>query len=494
MRDMSTDTSRRAPYDEVREEHDGRRVSAFADDALGSLDATGVAEAIRSGAISAGEAVEAAISRVRAVDPALGAITVDDFDRARERAGHLPKGTSAPFAGVPTAIKDNVPVAGLPMTTGSRAVSTAPRTVDAPVVRQLLSTGVIPVATTTCPPFGWTATTERPGAQVTRNPWDTAFSSGGSSGGSAALVAAGALPIAHGNDGGGSIRIPAAACGLVGLKPSRGRTLGEPASDKAPVKIVVNGVLTRTVRDAATFLAAAERYQPSARLPHVGLVEGPGARRLRIGMMVDSPLVPATDPQTREAVEAAGRLIAGLGHQVDPDLQLRVPGFFKTDFEDYWGLLALSSATQGASIYGEGFDRDQLDPFTLGLAARAKKRLHRMPLVIARLAMTASASERLFPQEADLILTPTVAHTTPRIGYLSGDLDFETHFSRLPPYVGFTPLHNASGQPAISLPLGRTDDGRPIGVMLSARTGQERLLLELAFELEAAAPFARIDA
>ena len=353
--------------------------------------------------------------------------------------------------------------------------------------RQILSTGLIPVATTTCPPFGWTATTERPHGQITRNPWGTAYSSGGSSGGSAALVASGALPIAHGNDGGGSIRIPAAACGLVGLKPSRGRLLGDPSTDKAPVKIVANGVLTRTVRDTANFFAAAERFRPGPSLPAVGLVEGPGARRLRIGMMVDSPLVPPTDAPTRDAVEAAGRLLESLGHTVDADLQVPVPGFFKTDFEDYWGLLALASAKQGRRVYGEGFDAAQLDPFTLGLAKRAAKRLYRAPLYLARLAAVGPVAQRNFPA-VDVILTPTLAHTTPRIGYLSGDLDFETHFARLPDYVGFTPLHNASGQPSISLPLGRTDDGRPIGVMLSARTGQERLLLELAFELEAAAP------
>ena len=130
--------------------------------------------------------------------------------------------------------------------------------------------------------------------QVTRNPWGTAYSSGGSSGGSAALVASGALPIAHGNDGGGSIRIPAAACGLVGLKPSRGRLLGDPSTDKAPVKIVANGVLTRTVRDTANFFAAAERFRPGKGLPPIGLVEGPGARRLRIGMMTTThPFRPA---------------------------------------------------------------------------------------------------------------------------------------------------------------------------------------------------------
>ena len=488
---MSADTRPTVPYEQVREDHESRRVSAYRDDALGSLDATGVAEEIRAGRISATEAVEAAIARVAAVDPELGATAVLDTDRARERAAAIAPdpggaGAQAPFAGVPTAFKDNVHVAGLPVRMGSDALPDRPATEDGAFVRQYLSTGVVPVATTTCPPFGWTATTERPGGRITRNPWATGYSSGGSSGGSAALVASGALPIAHGNDGGGSIRIPAAACGLVGLKVSRGRLQGDPSTDQTPIPIVVNGVLTRTVRDTAAFVAAAERHQPARKLPPVGLVEGPSSRRRRIGVMIDSPLVPPTDSQTREAVEGAARLLDGLGHDVT-DVEVPVPSFFKTDFEDYWGLLALASAKQGRRVYGEGFDAAQLDPFTLGLAKRATKRLYRAPLYLARLAAVGPVAQRNFPA-VDVILTPTLAHTTPRIGYLSGDLDFETHFARLPDYVGFTPLHNASGQPSISLPLGHTDDGRPIGVMLSARRGQERLLLELAFELEAAAP------
>ncbi|WP_338748735.1 amidase [Janibacter alittae] len=490
---MSSHTSAAAPYDEIREEHDSRRVSAFTDDALGTHDATGVAQEIRSGRISAQEAVGAAISRVEAVDPELGATMARDFERARRRADHVPAGTSAPFAGVPTAIKDNVHAAGLPMTMGSDALPTSPVDVDGPFVKQFLSTGVVPVTTTTCPPFGWTATTERPHGRVTRNPWATGYSSGGSSGGSAALVASGALPIAHGNDGGGSIRIPAAACGLVGLKSSRGRLLGDPTTDQAPIKIVVNGALTRTVRDTAHFIAAAERYQPAGNLPPVGLVEGPGARRLRIGMMLDSPLIGPSDPQSRAAVEGVGTLLAGLGHDLEADVEVPIPQFFKTDFEDYWGLLALASKVQGTSLYGTDFDPARLDKLTLGLAAKAKRRLARLPLAMARLAATGIGAERLFPRQLDLLLTPVLCHTTPRIGYLAGDLDFDTHMERLTQYVGFTPLHNASGQPSISLPLGHTDDGRPVGVMFSARRGQERLLLELAFELEAAAPFARID-
>lgn len=483
-----TTESHRAPHDEPREEHESRRVSAFRDDALGSLDATGVAEAIRTGEISASEAVEAALTRIASVDDALGATTQVLADRARVAVSGPTK--DAPFRGVPTAFKDNVSVAGLVNRMGSDAVPNRPASNDGAFVTQYLSTGVVPVAVTTCPPFGWTATTERPQGRITRNPWDTGYSSGGSSGGSAALVASGALPIAHGNDGGGSIRIPAAACGLVGLKVSRGRLQGDPRHDQTPIPIVVNGVLTRTVRDTARFLAAAEQHQPARRLPSVGLVEGPSDRRRRVGIMLDSPLVPATDSQTREAVEAVGRLLDGLGHDVTA-VDAELPASFRTDFEDYWGLLAFASAKNGRKYYGEGFDTSQLDPFTLGLAKRASKRLHRAPLFLARLAAVGQVADRRFPA-VDVMLTPTLAHTTPRIGYLGGDLDFDTHFDRLPSYVGFTPLHNASGQPSISLPLGRTDDGRPIGVMLSARTGQERLLLELAFELEAAAPFASL--
>lgn len=481
-----------APYDEIREDHDSRRVSAFTDDALGTHDATGVAQEIRSGRISAREAVDAAIARVDAVDPQLGATMVRDVERARRRAGHVPTGTDAPFAGVPSAIKDNVHWSGVPMTMGSDALPTTEVDGDGPFVKQFLSTGVVPVATTTCPPFGWTATTERPDGRVTRNPWDTGYSSGGSSGGSAALVASGAVPIAHGNDGGGSIRIPAAVCGLVGLKVSRGRLLGDPSTDKTPIKIVVNGVLTRTVRDTAAFIAAAERHHPADKLPPIGLVEGPGARRLRIGTMLDSPLIGPSDSQTREAVTQVAGLLAGLGHDVVEDTTVPVPQFFKTDFEDYWGLLAFASHVQGKQLYGKDFDADRLDKFTLGLSAKTKRRLLRTPLYMARLGATALAAETLFPRQLDLLLTPTLCHTTPRIGYLSGDLDFDTHLERLTKYAGFTPLHNVTGQPSISLPLGRTDDGRPIGVMLSARRGQERLLLELAFELEAAAPFARL--
>lgn len=466
------------------------RVHAFTDDALGEDDATGVAHRIAQREITAVEAVDAALARSALVEADLNALEHSDAERARRRAAAVetPRGA---FGGVPTVIKDNVVVGGMPMTEGSRAVPATIHERDGAWTRQFLDTGVIPIGTTTMPAFGWTATTERPGGDVTRNPWHLGYSSGGSSGGSAAYVAAGVVPMAHGNDGGGSVRIPAAACGLVGLKPSRGRLRNDEASARMPVEIVTQSVLTRSVRDVAGFVAAAERTYRNPALQPVGLVEGPGARRLRIGLVLDAPYSPATDAETRAAVQDTATLLEGLGHSVVP-YDPPVPEFFKRDFEDYWGLLALMVSWQGDRYFGPGFDRSRLDPATLGLSARARRRLWRLPLALTRLRAASVAFDRKFG-DVDLVLSPVVSHSTPRIGYLGADLPFEEHYRRLVDYATFTPVNNACGTPAISLPTGATETGLPIGTMLSGRSGAERLLLEVAFELEGARPWRRIQ-
>ena len=466
------------------------RVHAIADDALGSDDATGVAERIRAGEISPHEAVAAAIDRVRAVEQ-LGAVAAWDDERALRRAEGLGAAGSGAFHGVPCGIKENVLTAGLPIRMGSQAVPPTLVEHDGGVATQLLATGAVPVVQTTCPPFGWTATTERVGPLPTRNPWHTGYSSGGSSGGTAALVAAGALPFAHGNDGGGSIRIPAAACGLVGLKATRGRFAEDSTTKRMPVKIVVDGVLTRSVRDTARYLAAAETQQAPKGWDPVGLVEGPGERRLRVGFLIDSPLAPATDAETSAAVRATVELLASLGHRVDDTYEPAVPKSFKADFLHYWSMLAFAIHRDGPRMFGKDFDRAKLDPFTLGLSSYFAKRLYRFPYTVARTAGAGAMYDRKFG-DVDVVVTPVLTHTTPEIGYLAAELDFETHLERVSAYVGFTPLHNVTGAPAISLPMGRTADGRPIGVMIQARRGDDRTLLELAYELEAAATFARV--
>src|SRR5690606_8040429 len=232
-------------------------VHAFRDDALGEDDATGLALRLSAGEVSAVELVEAAIARLERVDPRLSAIAYADFDGALRRARSLDKPRGA-LGGVPALAKETIPVKGMPMAMGSKAMPAHAQAKDGDFTRQLLDTGIVLLGTTQMPEFGWTASTERVGGDVTRNPWNPEYSAGGSSGGSAALVAAGAIPIAHGNDGGGSIRIPAAACGLIGLKPSRGRLRADASDEDLPVRIVADGVLTRSVRDTARFFEAAE--------------------------------------------------------------------------------------------------------------------------------------------------------------------------------------------------------------------------------------------
>ncbi|MBC9957943.1 amidase [Yimella sp. cx-51] len=464
------------------------RVHAFTDDALGELDATGVAEAIAAGRISAAEAVDAAITRCEQLNPTLDAIMRDDFARARSRATQHRDGA---FAGVPSVFKDNVPVAGLPMTEGSQAFPTTPAAKNGAVAAQYLRTGIIPIATSTMPEFGWTCSTESR-TFTTHNPWHTRVSAGGSSGGSAALVAAGVVPIAHGNDGGGSVRIPAAACGLVGLKPTRGR-LRAGESAKMPVRIVSDSVLTRSVRDTARFYAEAEKIYRNRTLPAVGLVDHPLERRLRIGVMLDSPVAPATEPSIRRVIEQMAKTLEALGHSVEP-YTAPVPQYFADDFSAYWQFLAYMGSRFGEQTFGKGFDASKLEPLTIELAKRGKAKLPKAPLFIARLLASSAASRMAFRRGPDVVLSPVLTAPTPELGFLGADVDPSVHFDRLLDLVGFTPLANASGAPALSLPAGLDDRGLPVGAMFSATHGAERLLLELALQIEEAQPFPSITA
>ena len=232
-----------------------------------------IARLIRVGDIHAREAVEAAIARAEAVNPLLNAIVTPLFDSARR---DVERSHAGAFAGVPTFIKDNDAVAGSPFLFGSRGLPVRPAAKSTPFVEQFLSLGLINLGKTTMPEFGLTGTTEPLLHGPTHNPWNLGFSPGGSSGGAAALVAAGVVPIAHANDGGGSIRIPASCCGLVGLKPSRGRLVDVEGTKLFPVKILHQGMLSRSVRDTAVFFHAAERYHRNPKLPEIGLVTRPG--------------------------------------------------------------------------------------------------------------------------------------------------------------------------------------------------------------------------
>ncbi|MFE4257970.1 amidase [Streptomyces sp. NPDC056883] len=460
-------------------------VHAFRDDALGEHDAVGLAAAIRRGEVSPAEAARDARARVRAVDARLGAVQVH-----AEGPAHT-AGTGGAFAGVPTFVKDNTDYQGLP--TGHGSASFRPRAAKqhAPFTRQLLSSGVTVLGKTRLPEFGFSPTTEYDGAEPVRNPWHTDYSAGGSSGGSAALVAAGAVPIAHANDGGGSIRIPAACCGLVGLKPSRGRVVASALGRQLPLDIISDGVVSRSVRDAAAFLAAAETYLRSPGLPPVGLVEGPSARRLRIGFVLDSPNGVHSDASTRAAVTETVATLERLGHTVEP-VELGMDPSFTDDFLTYWGMLSFLLGVTGRTL-GADFDRRRMDGLSRGLREEYLRNWRRTPGVLRRLKRTKEAYAASF-RGLDLVMSPVLAHTTPPIGHLSPTVPYAKLIQRILAYVAFTPVDNVVGTPSISLPsAGATPDGLPVGVMFAARPGGERKLLEIAFELEADRPFRRIQ-
>lgn len=461
-------------------------VHTFGDDALGHLDATGVAARIAAGEITAREAVEASLARAAAA-AGLAAIETLDFDRGLEAATRPRTG---PFAGVPTFVKDNVDVAGLPTGEGSAAFTARPARRTSPAVDQLLSTGLVSLGKSRLPEFGFSPSAEFASADPVRNPWNPAYSSGASSGGAAALVASGVVPIAHGNDGGGSIRIPAAACGLVGLKPTRGRLVADPKDLSLPIRIVTQGVLTRTVRDAAAYHFAAEHHHRNPTLPPVRLVRGPSSTRLRVGVIVDS-VVGRVDDETRAALGVTADLLSDLGHHVE-EAPLPVGPEFVDDFGIYWGFLAFALCAAGKRMLGPDFDRARTDGLTRGLDARYRRNITRTPQMLYRLRRTTRRAADLFTAY-DVIASPVLGHTTPRIGYLSPTQSFDELFEKIVAYTAFTPLNNAAGNPAISLPLAATAAGLPLGVHFSAAHGDERTLLELAFELEQARPFARIQ-
>ncbi|OBK26756.1 amidase [Mycobacterium asiaticum] len=469
------------------------RVHAFGDDALGDLDAVALVEAIRSGRLGRAEVVDAAVARAETVNPQLNAVAYPAYDKARDKARAAANGDGLKrgfFAGVPTFIKDNIDVAGQPTMQGTDAWTPYPAPFDSEVTRVVLGTGLVSLGKTQLSEFGFSAAAEHPRLGPVRNPWNTDHTAGASSSGSGAFVAAGVVPIAHANDGGGSIRIPAACNGLVGLKPSRGRLPLDAAYRRLPVGIVANGVLTRSVRDTAAFYREAERLWRNPKLPPVGDVTRPGKQRLRVAVITRS-VQRDSSPEVREHVLDTAALLEELGHRVEHIENNWVPASFLGDFVLYWGLLSLGQVSVGRRAFGDSFDRARLDNLTLGLYRHAKSNLHRLPLAIARLRRLRRRSAQFFGSY-DVLLTPTLADPTPEVGYLA-PTHYQQVIDRLSDWVAYTPLQNVTGDPAISLPVAQSADGLPLGIMLSADIGQERRLLELAYELEAARPWARIQ-
>lgn len=446
-------------------------------------DATGLAALIASGAVSAAEVMEAALARVEKVNPKINALVHEDFDRARETAAKPAPGA---FSGVPFVVKDLDPVEGMPQYSGSRAMPGRVAEADGRVATQLKSMGLIPIGKSQTPEYGLTATTETARFGPARNPWNLDHSTGGSSGGSAALVASGALPIGHANDGGGSIRIPAACCGLIGLKPSNGRMAWTETMDIMPVKIAVQGAVARTMRDVKAFHLAAEQH----RAPDVGLqplaeADWRPVGPKRIALMVDTPLGNRASAANLQAVNEAAKALEDLGHTIIPMEGNPVSAKFADYFLIYWGMIPALLQLGGKRAVDPDFDAKQLEEWSKGLSRFFWRNIWRAPYAVWKLKRYHKPYAAMFT-DFDLVLSPVLAQPPMPIGALDPMQPPKEHMDKLLEYATFTPFQNASGAPAISLPIGRDEKGLPLGVQIAGPMGADAQLIQLGMDLEAA--------
>jgi amidase len=478
-----------------------RPVSRVRGEAVGDSDlmfrsASELAEMVRSGEVSARELAQISLERIEQLNPALNAFVQVDAEGALAAAGEIAPGDRRPFAGVPIAIKNNRPVKGLRLTYGCELMADYVAPYDHNITRRLRDAGFVIVGTTTLPEYGILPVSEARMFGPTRNPWDLGRTPGGSSGGAAAAVAAGIVPVAHGNDGGGSVRIPAACCGLVGLKPSRGRI--SPAPELGDSSLGIDGVLTRTVADTAAILDVLEGYEPGDATwapppgePYaVAAAAAPG--KLRIATTTLPPAAAASvDPLAAGAVADAAELLRSLGHEVDevdPPWQNESLGeLFGVVFSSH---IALSIAYSGR-IAGREPTAADMEPMSWAIYSMILK-LGSIPSMGAAVGLQ-SFGRRLisFLEPYDALLTPALAQRPLPIGTLDTDApDPMSTFTRSGLFTPFTPVINASGQPAISLPLYEGTDGLPLGVQIVGRPAGEAQLLALASQLEAAQPWA----
>jgi amidase len=469
---------------------------------LATLDATAQADLVRRRQISPRELVDAALARIDRHDGELGALVHRMDDKARAAAdAALPDG---PFRGVPIVVKDLGPLtAGDPMSSGMRYLRergfVAP--FDSFLTTKLRAAGFVIVGKSKTPELGVVPTTEPLAFGPARNPYDLGRSPGGSSGGSAAAVAAGLVPIGHGNDGGGSIRIPAACCGLVGLKPTRGRVSLGPLLGDLGGGLVVEGGLTRSVRDTAALLDVLEGQMPGdpniappPRRPFRDEVGAPPGR-LRIGYATralggDGAVHPA-HPDCVAAVEHAARLLASLGHEVEeaPITALEDPAYLPR-FTAIWAVTIASGLASYGMLFGAPPGEADVEPLTWALAEIGRSISATDYLGAWAWIQQNARQVGAWFTTRDLYLTPTAATPAPPLGSFDAPPGMPlAALARAADFAAYTPAWNATGQPAISLPLHRTADGLPIGVQLVASFGREDLLLRIASQLEAAQPF-----
>ncbi len=470
-----------------------RYLAAMTDPAW--LDCTAQAELVRRGEASPLELVDAAIERIEALNPRLDAVIRTRYEQARETAkGDIPDG---PFRGVPILFKDLGCVeAGEPTSFGIGALRDVRWPVTSYLADQFRAAGFVALGRTNVPELGTTVTTEARSFPPARNPWNPAHSAGGSSGGSAAAVASGMVATAHANDGGGSIRIPASACGLVGLKPTRGRVSQGPLIGESWAGATVDGTVTRTVRDAAAILDAISArmpgepyYAPALSRPLRAEV-GADPGRLRVGFVSRADVGAGLDDrECRTAVAHAVRLLDGLGHEVTDSAPDRL-------LEDEFGRHFNVMIAADAELSFRGFERllgrpigdDEIEPRNAGYRSLGRS-LDAVSYLASRAWIgTWARSVGHWWTTHDVLVTPTVAAPPPELGWFTAAGPREEG-RRIGGFIPYTAQFNMTGQPAVSLPLHWTADGLPVGVQLVAAYGREDVLVRLASQLETAAPW-----
>ena len=453
-------------------------------------DAVGLAHLIRNKSVSAKEVIEASIARIDALDGSINALTTRTFERALSRVGDLPSGTV--FEGVPTLLKDLIDLGGVRRTNGSLLhLANVPKKSVA-FVEAMERAGLSILGMTNAPEFASGALTDNVAFGATHNPWDLSCNSGGSSGGSAAAVAAGYVPLAQGTDGGGSNRIPASCCGIFGMKASRYRQLSGEA-DGGHYFLRTHQCMSRTVRDSAALLAATENPSNSAGYQPVGLVEGPAKRRLRIAVSIENSFGEQPDKTVAEAIYRTIKLCESLGHEV---IALPNPVAGEQLFSASEGIMLApmpSLIAQVESLVGGPAE-------TSGLLTQATVDMTRYSQRLPKDArqnglVYFDQLTREFGQffaKYDLWLTPTIPIEPPKNGYLSHDTPFDLALIRNRQLLSYTMTANGVGAPAMSVPLFQSSaTGLPIGSHFMAAPGNDRMLYELAFELEAAQPWAQ---
>jgi amidase len=465
-------------------------------DEFAFMDATAQAELVRRGQMRPAELVEAAIERAELLNPQLNAIIAPMYDRARDAAkDSLPDGA---FRGVPFLLKDlQAAYAGVPMTGGSRFLRNFVPARDSELVSRFKRAGLIILGKTNTPEFGILPTTEPLLFGATHNPWKLDHSPGGSSGGSAAAVAAGVVPIAHANDGGGSIRIPASCCGLFGLKPTRARNPLGPEVGDIMGGLVVEHAVTRSVRDSAALLDATAGpdlgdpyWAPPALRPYGEEINAdPG--RLRIAFSTKAPSGAKIHPDCAGAVLDVAKLCAELGHEVTEAAPEIDGPMLVQAFTTVWAAGTASGLDGLAYLTGQAPTEEQFEPLTWGLY-ECGRQVTAPAYILAQTALQHMARDiARFMEKYDAWLTPTLAEPPLPLGAFDSTPENPLRgFYRAVDYVPFTPIANATGQPGMSVPLYWNSEGLPVGTHFFARFGDEGLLFRLAAQLERARPWA----